>query len=141
MSGNDPREYGRDRHRSAGLAHRFAAVSPLAAVVAVAVSARLAAALLAASADPGVPDSTAPIASAARFAVSQTASLVSARSSVLVSVLPVAAWLTAVPAFAVFLAFQPAFAPAVAAFLFLVPAAGTQCPRGRMIVRWLRRCI
>ena len=110
MSGNDRQEYGRDRDLSAGLGHRLAAVSPLAAVVAVAVSARLAAALLPVSADPGAPDSTAPIASAARLAASQTASPVSARFSVLASVPPIAAWLTAGPAFAAFLAFQPASA-------------------------------
>ena len=89
MSGNDRQEYGRDRDLSAGLGHR-AAVSPLAAVVAVAVSARLVAVLLPVSADPGAPDSAAPIASAARLAASQTASPVSARFSVLASVPPVA---------------------------------------------------
>jgi hypothetical protein len=85
--------------------------------------------LLAASADPGAPDSTAPIASAARFAVSQPAALVSARFSVLVSVLPVAAWPTAVPAFAEFLVFQPASAPSVEVFPSLVPATDTRCPQ------------
>src|ERR1700749_1051440 len=106
MHGNGHLGCVRDRDLSAGLGHRLAAVSPLAAVVAVAVSARLAAALLPVSADPGAPDSTAPIASAARLAASQPASPVSARFSVL----PVAAWLTAVPAFAAFSVFQPASA-------------------------------
>lgn len=133
MRGNDHQEYDRDRHRSAGLGHRRAAVSPLAAVVSVAVSALLAAALLAASADPGAPDSTAPIASAARFAVAQPASLVSAHffvpASVLVSVLPVAAWPIAAPAFAGFSVFQPASALAVEVFPSLVPAADTLRPR------------
>jgi hypothetical protein len=115
MHGNGHLGCARDRGRSVGLGHRRAAVSPLAAVVSVAVSPLLAVALLAASADPGAPDSTAPIASAARFAVSQPAALISAHFSVLASVLPVA-WPTAVPAFAVFLVFQPASAPAAGVF-------------------------
>src|SRR5215472_9396559 len=104
MRGSDRQEYGRGRDRSAGLDHRYAVVLPLVAVAAVAVSALPVAAWLPVSADPGAPDSTARIASAARSAVGQTA-------------------------FAEFLAFPLASVLAVEVFPFLVPAADTRCPR------------
>src|ERR1700719_2970692 len=105
------------------VAHRFAAASLPTHAVAVAVSDPLAAVLLAVSLGPGAVCCSGRISAA--HSVSRIASLVSARSFGPA----VAVWQTAVPAFAEFLAFQPASALLVAVFLFLVPAADTQCPR------------
>ena len=125
MRGSGHPEFGRGHRLTVDhfVAHRSAAASLPTPAFSVAVSGPLAAVLLAVSLGLGAVCCSGRISAA--HSVSRIASLVSARSSDPA----VAIWQTAVPAFVEFLAFQPASALPVAVFLFLAPAADTQCPR------------
>ncbi len=112
-------EFGRGHRLTADhfVAHRSAAASLPTPAVSVAVSGPLATVLLAVSLGPGAVCCSGRISAA--HSVSRIASLVSRSSGP-----AVAAWQTAVPAFAEFLAFQPASALPVAVFSFSCSCCG-----------------